>query len=115
LKFKLIIVDNSNFKMYINQRNKAKYLVRKPCFSVVHSNERYKRKPKSDRQIIRDGSTNSMTPADRGGAGGAVEGPVEGEGGVEKVGVATGAKMGAGAGADPVISSKQVDKFQPSN
>jgi hypothetical protein len=95
--------------VYINQRNKAKYLVRKPCFSVVHSNERYKRKPKSDRQIIRDGSTNSMTPADRGGAGGAdsggaVEFPVEGEGGVEKVGVETGAKMGAGAGADPVIS-----------
>jgi hypothetical protein len=95
--------------------------------SVVHSNERYKRKPKSDRQFIRDGSTNSMTPADRGGAGGAdsggaggadscgaVEGPVEGEGGVEKVGVESGAKV-AGAGADPVISSKQVDKFQPSN
>ncbi len=112
-----IIVDNSNFKMYISQRNKAKYLVRKPCFSVVHSNERYKRKPKSDRQIIRDGSTNSMTPADRGGAGGAdgcgaVEGPVEGEGGVEKVGVATGAKMGAGAGADPVISSKPAHMTQ---
>jgi hypothetical protein len=120
-----IIVDNSNFKMYISQRNKAKYLVRKPCFSVVHSNGRYKRKPKSNRQIIRDGSTNSMTPADRGGAGGpdsggaggpdscgAVEGPVEGEGGVEKVGVETGAKMGAGAGPDPVISSKPAHMTQ---
>jgi hypothetical protein len=108
-----IIVDNSKFKMYISQRNKAKYLVRKPCFGVVQSKERYKRNPKRDRAVIGDGSTNSMTPADGGGAdgggpdsGGAVEGPVEGEGGVEKVGVETGAKMGAGAGADAVISSK---------
>ncbi len=117
-----IIVDNSNFKMYISQRNKAKYLVRKPCFSVVQSKERYKRKPKSDREIIRDGSTNSMTPADGGGAdsGGAVEGPVEGEGGVEKVGVergakigaGAGAKMGAGAGADAAISSKPAHMTQ---
>jgi hypothetical protein len=74
-----------------------------------------------------------MTPAD---GGGAVEGPVEGEslvdneggdgdvgadeggggeGGVEKVGVEIGAKMGAGAGADAVISSKQVDGIQPTN
>jgi hypothetical protein len=116
-------LDNSNFKMYISQRNKAKYLVRKPCFGVVQSKERYKRNPKRDRAVIGDGSTNSMTPAD---GGGAVEGPVEGEsmgdneggdgdvgadeggvveGGVDEVGVETGAKVGAGAGADVVISS----------
>jgi hypothetical protein len=131
-----IIVDNSNFKMYISQRNKAKYFVRKPCFGVVQSKERYKRNPRRDRAVIGDGITNSMTPAD---GGGAVEGPVEGEsmgdneggdgdvgadkggvvegevdeggegrvdeGGVDEVGVETGAKVGAGAGADVVISS----------
>jgi hypothetical protein len=76
-----------------------------------------------------------MTPADGGGAdgGGAVDGPVEGEslgdneggdgdvgadeggggaGGVDEVGVETGAKMGAGAGADPVISSKPAHMTQ---
>jgi hypothetical protein len=97
-------------------------LVRKPCFGVVQSKERYKRNPKRDRAIIGDGSTNSMTLADRDGA---IGGPVEGEsrgdneggdgdvgageggvgaGGVDEVGVETGAKMGAGAGADVVIS-----------
>ncbi len=115
-----IIVYNSNVKMYISQRNKAKYLVRKPCFSVVQSKERYKKNPRRDREIIRDGSTNSMTPADCGGAVergesmgdneggdgdvGADEGGVV-EGGVDEVGVETGEKMGAGAGADVVISS----------
>jgi hypothetical protein len=88
-------------------------LVRKPCYGVVQSKERYKRNPKRDRAIIGDGSTNSMTLADRDGA---VGGPVEGEsrgdneggeggvgvGGVDEVGVETGAKMGAGA--DVVIS-----------
>jgi hypothetical protein len=107
-------------------------LVRKPCFGVVQSKERYKRNPKRGRAIIGDGSTNSMTLADRDGA---VGGPVEGEsrgdneggdgdvgageggvgaggadeggvgaGGVDEVGVETGAKMGAGAAADVVIS-----------
>jgi len=115
-----IIVDNSNIRMYISQRNKAKYLVRKPCFSVVHSKERCKMNPKRDREIIRDGGTNSMTPADDGGAVergesmgdneggdgdvGADEGGVV-EGGVDDIGVETGAKMSAGAGADVVISS----------
>jgi hypothetical protein len=75
-------------------------LVRKPCFSVVQSNDRYKKNPKRDREIMRDGSTNSMTPADGGGDKGGVV-----EGGVDEVGVETGANMGAGAGADVVISS----------
>jgi hypothetical protein len=92
----------------------------KPCFSVVQSKERYKKNRKRDREIIRDGSTNSMTPADGVGAvergesmgdneggdgdvGADKGGVVEGE--VDEVGVKTGAKMGVGAGADVVISS----------
>jgi hypothetical protein len=91
----------------------------KPCFSVVQSKERYKNR-KRDREIIRDGSTNSMTPTagagavergesmgdNEGGDGdvGADKGGVV-EGGVDEVGVKTGAKMGVGAGADVVISS----------
>ncbi len=97
-------------------------MVRKPCLGVVQSKERYTRKPKRDRAILGDGSTNSMTLAD---GGGGVGGPVEGESrgdneggdgdvgadeggvdacGVDEVGVETGAKMGAGAGTDVVIS-----------
>jgi len=92
----------------------------KPCFSVVQSKERYKKNRKRDREIIRDGSTNSMTPAagagavergesmgdNEGGDGdvGADKGGVV-EGGVDEVGVKTGAKMGVGAGANVVISS----------
>jgi len=97
-------------------------LVRKPCFGVVKSKERYKRNPKRDRVIIGDGSTNPMTLADAdGGVGGPVEGESRGDneggdgdvgadeggvgaGGVDEVGVEMGAKMGAGAGADVVIS-----------
>jgi hypothetical protein len=97
-------------------------LVRKPCFGVVQSKERYKRNPKRDRVIIGDGSTNPMILADcDGGIGGPVEGESRGDneggdgdvgadeggvgaGGVDEVGVETGAKMGAGAGADVVIS-----------
>jgi len=40
----------------------------KPCFSVVQSKERHKKNRKRDREIIRDGSTNSMTPVDGAGA-----------------------------------------------
>ncbi len=36
----------------------------KPCFNVVQSKEMYKKNRKRDREIIRDGSINSMTPAD---------------------------------------------------
>ncbi len=72
--------------------------------------------------IIGDGSTNPMTLADDdGGVGGSVEGESRGDneggdgdvgadeggvgaGGIDEVGVETGAKMGAGAGADVVIS-----------
>jgi hypothetical protein len=87
----------------------------KPCFSVVQSKERYKKNRKRDREIIRDGSTNSMTPVD--GAGAVEQGESMGDneggdgdvgadkGGVVEVGVKTGAKMGVGAGADVAISS----------
>jgi len=80
----------------------------------------FKRKPKRDKVIIRDGSTNSMTLVH---GGGIVGGPIDGEsrggnergdgdvgvdeggvgvGGVDEVGVETGAKVGDGT--DVVIS-----------
>jgi hypothetical protein len=103
------------------KKNKCQVLGQKPSFGVVQSKERYKRNPKRDRVIIGDGSTNSMTLADDGAVGGPVEGESRGDNeggdgdvgadeggvdacGVDEVGVETGAKMGAGAGTDVVIS-----------